>query len=298
MDPSKHFDLEDETSKPVLTDEQQDEGETPPAEGEPAPPTAEPETGEGEDDETVVSFGDEEPEEAKSEEKQAPEWVRNLRKSDREKTRKLREYEAEIARLKGGNAPPAPVTLGAKPTLEGCEFDPEKYERELDSWHERKRKVDDAKAEQDAAEKTQRDAWQARLDGYAQGKKSLRVQDFDDAEAVVLDTLSTVQQGLIVNGAKNPAAFVYALGKSPKRAKELAAITDPVRFAVEIGALETQLKVTARAKPPVPERDLKGSAPVSAGGTEAHLERLREEARRTGDMTKLHQFKRSLKARA
>jgi hypothetical protein len=113
-----------------------------------------------------------------------------------------------------------------------------------------------------------------------------------------METLNVTQQGVVLQGATNPALVVYALGKNPKRAKELAAITDPVRFAFAVAQLEMQLKVTPRTKPPAPERSLPaGTAPVS-GGSDTTLERLREEASRTGDMTKVVAYKRQLAAKA
>jgi hypothetical protein len=89
---------------------------------------------------------------------------------------------------------------------------------------------------------------------------------------------------------------VYALGKNPKRAKELAAITDPVRFATAAGKLEAQLKVTNRPKPPAPPRVVTGSAPIS-GSVDSNLERLRAEAEKTGDMTKVLRYKQQLRAK-
>ena len=42
--------------------------------------------------------------------------------------------------------------LGDKPTLEGCDFESEKFERELEAWHERKRKLDDEQRRRNEAE--------------------------------------------------------------------------------------------------------------------------------------------------
>ena len=85
---------------------------------------------------------------------------------------------------------------------------------------------------------------------------------------------------------------VYALGKNPKKLAELASIKDPVRFAVAVAKLETQLKVSTRKPPPPPPKITSGSAPVS-GSVDSTLERLRAEAERTGDYTKVIQYKRS-----
>ena len=47
---------------------------------------------------------------------------------------------------------------------------------------------------------------------------------------------------------------MYALGKNPKKAKELGEITDPVKFAFAVAKLETQLTVTSRKQVPPPEK--------------------------------------------
>ena len=82
---------------------------------------------EGDDDEVVVSIGEEAP--PPEETTRAPEWVRELRKADREKARRIKELEAKL------NAAAAtetkPVALGAKPKLEDHDYDTEKFEAAL-----------------------------------------------------------------------------------------------------------------------------------------------------------------------
>lgn len=241
------------------------------------------------DDEVVVSIGEETP--ASDEENRAPEWVRELRKQNREKDRKLREQEAEIARLKGAGSQPATIEVGAKPTLEGCDFDAEKFESDLEAWHQRKREADEQEAQKTKTQKQQQEAWQAKLDGYGKAKEALKVKDYDEAEAAVTDTLSVVQQGVILNGAENPALLVYALGKNPAKAKELANIGDPVKFAFAVAKLETQLKVTPKKATTVPERTVRSSV-SGAAAVDNQLEKLREDAAKTGDLTKVIAYKR------
>jgi hypothetical protein len=216
-----------------------------------------------------------------------------MRVETRELRKKIREYEA-----KEQAAPAARPTVGPKPKLEDHDYDTDRYETALESWYAQKATADKAEREaQRQAEEAQK-AWQAKLDGYGKAKSDLKVRDYDEAEHTVMETLNVTQQGVVLQGAENPALVVYALGKNPKRAKELAAITDPVKFAFAVAKLEAQLKVTPRTKPPAPERSLPaGTAPVS-GGSDTTLERLREEASRTGDMTKVVAYKRQLAAKA
>jgi hypothetical protein len=136
----------------------------------------------------------------------------------------------------------------------------------------------------------QQKAWEAKLSGYGKAKAELRVRDYEDAEAVAQEVFSITQQGVILQGAENAALVVYALGKNPKKAKELSDIKDPVKFAFAVAKLEKELKVTNRRAAPAPERIVSGTG-RSSGAVDSTLERLREEAARTGNMTKVIQYR-------
>lgn len=253
---------------------------------------------EAEADEVVVTIGDAQPADEEPEAR-APEWVRDLRKTNRELVRKLRERDAEFERLKGAPAQPAAVVPGEKPTLDGCDYDGDKFAAELEAWHSRKQQADAQAAQARRADDEARTAWQAKLDNYGKAKAALKVRDYEDAEAAAQEVLSVVQQGVILNGASNPARLVYALGKNPTKAKELAAITDPVKFAFAAAALETQLKTTPRKSAPPPERRLSGSATGASAtmGTNRKLEALREQGHKTGDMNAYFEAKRKLQSK-
>jgi len=241
---------------------------------------------EGDTDEVVVSIG----EEAPPPEDQPVEhsWAAKMRVENRELKRKARELEE---RLKATTQTETkPVVLGAKPKLEDHDYDADKFEEALATWFERKRQADEANARQEAEVMNQQKSWQAKLDGYGKAKAELRVKDFDDAEAVAQELFNVTQQGVMLQGADNPALVVYALGKNPKKAQELAAIKDPVKFAFAVAKLEKDLKVTNRKAAPPPERIVSGTGRVS-GAVDSTLERLREEAARTGNMTKVIQYK-------
>jgi hypothetical protein len=248
-------------------------------------------------DELVVTIGDDTAPAAESEEEaRAPEWVRQLRKSDREKTRRLRELEAENARLKGAQSAPAPVVVGEKPTLAACDFDQDKFEAELTAWHERKRRADEQAAEKKKAEDAAAAAWAAKVEGYKKAASTLNVKDFEDAEATTIETLNTVQQGIILQGAKRPELVVYALGKNPKKAKELGEISDPVKFAFAVANLERDLKVTTRKQAPAPERTVRSTV-AGAAVVDNELAKLRAEAERTGDYSKVYAHRQRLRER-
>jgi len=214
--------------------------------------------------------------------------VKELRKSHRELQRENRELKAKQAVQVETN--PA-VQVGEKPTLESCDYDADDYEAKLADWYDKKREydalVEKKKAEQQAVEAE----WNQKVAGYEQAKASLKVADYDDAEAMVQELFNVTQQGILLQGAEKPELLVYALGKNPKKAKELARITDPVKYAFAAAKLEAQLKVSKR-NAPAPERTVRGSGGVS-GVVDSTLERLRRDAEKTGDYTKVVQYRKS-----
>jgi hypothetical protein len=252
------------------------------AEGEQAQATED----EGDNDDVIVSIGEEAPP-PEEQPAHAPEWVRELRKTNRELQRQNRELQSK---LQTTSTETKPVVLGTKPKLEDFDYDADQFETALANWFERKRQADEANAKQEAEVMTQQKAWQAKLEGYGKAKAELRVKDFEDAEAVAQELFNVTQQGVMLQGADNPALVVYALGKNPKKAKELADIKDPVKFAFAVAKLEKDLKVTNRKAAPPPERVVSGTG-RSSGAVDSTLERLREEAARTGNMTKVIQYK-------
>jgi hypothetical protein len=245
---------------------------------------------EGDEDEVVISIGEESP--PQEEEVRAPAWVRELRKSNREKERKIRELEAK---LNTTATETKPVALSAKPTLESCDYDSDEYEQKLAEWYEQKREYDAAEASVAAQRDAEAKAWQDKLDSYAKAKASLKVRDYDEAEATALDTFDVTQQGIVLQGSDNPALLIYAIGRNAKRAKELASINDPVKFAFAVAKLETQLKVTNRKAATAPERTINSGGGRLSGAIDSTLERLRAEALKTGDLSKVMDYKRRKK---
>lgn len=251
---------------------------------------------EAEDTSVVVTFGDEQPPEDDEIKGPAPEWVRELRKSSRQLAKENRELKARIE----ASTAEKPEDLGAKPTLENPgtgndadAYDPVVYERELLKWLAKKAAHDAREASKKTeAEKAQAE-WVATQESYNQAKAAMKAEDFDDAEAVLMSIFSPTQQGIALMASANPAQMVLGLGLNPDKAKELAAIKDPVKFTAALVRLEAQMKVTTR-KAPAPERTVSGTAPKS-GAVDSKLKQLEEEADRTGDRSKVIAYRRSLK---
>ena len=253
------------------------------------PEEAEAEAEGAEEDEgfVAVTIGGEAPPPEDEETERAPEWVRDLRKQYREEKRRNKELQEQLARASGATKV---AELGAKPTLEGTDYDTDRFEKELAAWYEQKRKHDEVQASRKAEQDTAEREWKQKLEGYQSAKATLKVRDYEEAEDVVQDAFTVTQQGMILQGAENPALLVYALGKNPKKAKELASIKDPVKFAFAVARLETQLKVTKRKASSKPEPKVTGTGRPS-GTVDSTLERLRAEAERTGDYSKVLQYK-------
>ena len=276
--------LEDEPQEVEIEAGEEDAASDQPNEGET-------DQHEEESDEVVVSIGEEAP--PAEEEQRAPEWVRELRKANREKERRIRELEARLQTT--AQTENKPVALGPKPKLEEFDYDADRFEQALDAWHERKRQHDLETEKVRQAEQQQQQAWQAKLEGYSKAKAELKVRDYEDAEAIAQEVFNVTQQGVILQGADNPALVIYALGKNPKKAADLAKINDPVKFAFAVAKLEKELKVTNRKAAPAPERVIQGSGRAS-GAVDSTLERLRAEAEKTGNYTKVLQYKRQKQA--
>lgn len=226
----------------------------------------------------------------------APKWVKELRTQHREVKRQLKTLQEENAKLKAPAAETQPAAVGPKPTLEACDFDEDRFAQEIEKWHDDKRKADRAKEQQAEQQKATQQAWDAKLQGYAEKKGKLKLPDFEEAEDRVKEKLSLTQQGIILHGAKDPALVVYALGKSQKKLEELSKVTDPVQFAFAVADVQRDMKVT-RKQAPQPEEGETRSNRSTSSAVDSELERLRADAAKTGDFTKVTQYKRQLRAK-
>lgn len=280
----------------VVDDTQDEEAiEKPDASEESEPVTIQDEDDEEED--RVVTIGDEEPE-AVAEEEEAPdkgELVKKLRKV----TRGLEKKNKALQRQIDANAKAAevvkPIELGEKPTLKSCEYSDEKFEKAIIEYDARKRKVDAQEKQRAELAEEEAKTWNSRKEQYAELKQEHKFKDFDEAEELVSTTFSKTQQGIIIQGSKDAAILVYALGKNPKKLEELAKIKNPVDFTFAVANVEAQLKVKSKKAPAPEKRVSTGKAGGMSGNGDKTLDRLREEAAKTGDMTKVVAYKKKMR---
>lgn len=232
--------------------------------------------------EEYLSFG--------SEEEQAPanepetDLIKKLR-------REIRERDKQLSQVRKQPQAEEPVVVGDRPTMEACDYDDDKFAQEFDAWEARKeaKRAQDSRLEQGRREQEQR--WQQVQEGYQSGKRSLKFSDKEEAEAAAFEELSEVQQAVIASVAENPALVIYAVGKNPAKLAELSGITDPLKLARQIGRMEATMAVKKRAKVTAPDTPVRGSV-VTAASVDKHEAKLEAEADRTGDRTKLIQYRR------
>ena len=245
-------------------------------------------------DEITVAFEGEEPIAATA---AAPDSsvIREMRKRNRE-------MAAELARLKAQSdaAPVVPVVeqLGPMPTLESCDWDEQKLAEAITARERRAIEIERARVVREEAAAKQAAADAAEAAEYVKSWSRFDASAREDAEAAFIEAVpNTAFQRLIVRAADNPAALMLALSRSPARLAELAAITDAAKMAAAVGKLEARLKVTKVSKVQ-PEKRVSGGAPLSTGGEDRYLAKLEAEAARTGDRTKIYQYKREQQRKA
>jgi hypothetical protein len=246
----------------------------------------------GQADEVEISIEGEAPTPEEEEQQRAPDWVRELRKADREKARRIRELEAKL----GASA--QVQTLGPEPDLSDpdIDFNKDLFKTRYAEWLQRKQDHEAIERKRAQEEQAAKAAWAETQATYAAEKMAIRVADFAEAEEAVVDGLTEAQQGFILHVAKKRAELVYAVGKSPKILRELAAISDPLKFAARLGEIQAAMKITPKRTAPPPETSPRGVSGV-AMGADAKLAELEAEADRTGDRTKVAAYRRTLKQR-
>lgn len=216
--------------------------------------------------------------------------MRDLRQQNRDLKKRLKEIEAakSVDNLE----------IGEKPKLEDFDYNTEKFEAALLEWSARKTEVETKTKEREEFAQRQVAEFEEKKALYNAARKKLNVKNFEEAEDVVKSTLPQIVQDVIIDNAKDPALVFYALGKNPKAMEGLSkaeTLREAVSAAYKLGAQEAKMKVTGMKNKPKPETKIQGGAkPVKTG--ERQLEKLREEAAKTGDYTKVHAYKKQLRA--
>ena len=250
-----------------------------------------------------VTIGEEEPDEdLDGDDLDAPKdkgdssVIRDMRKKLKAAERENRRLQEE-RQVKAETKLPA---LGKKPELQDFDYDEDEFEEALLKHADLKRQHDaeaeKIKVRQENLQKT----YDKRLSTY-RGRVEELVADapeIEEAEETVRAAFDRSQQTVLIQAAEDPAVMVLALGQRPKILEKLKAIDDPVILAATIARMEKDLTVKGSKSmktKPKPERRVKSGSGKTGGVGDTKLERLRAEAAKTGDMTKVTQYKRELR---
>jgi hypothetical protein len=248
-------------------------------------------TPQGEAEEVVITFADE-----GDDETEATPLVKKLREQIRDRDRKLSQMRRAPA--PANDADPEPTIPDRPRTLADFDYDEDRFSQAMDAHVEGKERHVEwrQREEKRKGERGAQEAEQARQ--IEQQRKALGVGDYDVKAGLVRERLTDAQMAILINGADNPAQMIYALGRSESRLDMLCGEDNLAKFAVMLGRMEKDIKVTKKSAP-TPESRVRGAtASVAIGGSDKQLERLEKEAERTGDRSKLIQYRQTLKNRA
>ena len=251
--------------------------------------TTEESEGEESDDGILFEFGTEEsePETETSAIKSVRNAYKKQAKGRKEAERRVAELERKLAEV---NQPVAAETLSKQPDLEDYDYDQEAFTKAVLAWNAQKQEIETKHAKQREENEAADKAWLARQAAYEATKAKVKNDDFEFVESDVKEKLSVTQQNIIIALSDDPARDVYFMGKHPDVLKRLAEIQDPGKFIYELAKLRNSKGETMAKKPAPPEKRIVGTAPRGKG-SEAKLNKLREEAARTGDRTKVVQYR-------
>jgi hypothetical protein len=239
----------------------------------------------GDDEETLVTFADEEAAPASEDNSSV---IRGLRQANRVMAKKLSAFERANQ--------PQPVEVGPEPTLADCEYDEALFAVKIKAHLAQVAKAEAQKAELESRAEAEARKNQERVEAYKADKARLRVADYETAEEEVEAALPTQIMAMLMR-TKQPAALIYGLARSPDKLAALSALnpsTELVEAALMLGEMGAKLKMETR-RTAAPERRITGNTGF-APSTDKELARLEKEADRTGDRTALAAYRRKLKA--
>lgn len=224
---------------------------------------------------------------------------------DTEAMRQMRALIAQQAKQLRERPPPEepPIDPGPKPTMETCEYDEEKYEAALDKWKDEARKRDEQVERAQSSSRAAADTINADFldakERFGTAKKALKLPNFDAAEAAVTTALDGQQLAILLMACEGDSAkMIYALGKSPAKLEELAAIKNPARLAAQVARLEGKVTVKSRRQTVDVDEPVRGSAQRSTPSADKREEKLIKQARESGDRGPLIRYRKEKQAAA
>lgn len=243
------------------------------------------------DDEEEFYFGDEKLESPTSEEGKDPALVRHLRNTIKEKERELKELRNQSPSQQQRQAPTQAPRM---PQLsdDGIDYDESVFQQRLSEWSEENAKYQTAQAQQQHAQQALQQLHQQKLQQYQERVKAVKVPNYQQAEKVVIEEVPEQIQAAIIHYAEKPEMVVIALARNPELRKQMAEATDPVALGRLIGTIESKAKTMPKPKSNA------ASTPEVKGNNGAvlnSLEKLKEEAHKSGDWSAYFAAKRAKK---
>jgi len=199
----------------------------------------------------------------------APQWVKDLRKNNREKDKELRELRRQLEQVQSRPAEQQPQqqsdVIPPKPTLESCDYDEVAFEQAVTDWHEKKSRAEQQKQQQERQQQELQERYNQRIAKHQERAAKLPVKDYAETEAIVRNELPSVHQSILIHAADEGSELIaYALGKNPQLRQRVAAETDPIRAAFLLGQISKQVILA-----PKPKKAIKPEPEVRGGGADA-----------------------------
>ncbi|WP_369461990.1 phage capsid protein [Citrobacter braakii] len=194
----------------------------------------------------------------------APQWVKDLRKNNREKDKELRELRRELEQVKSKPAEQQPMqqidVIPPKPTLESCDYDEVAFEQAVTDWHEKKSRVEQSKQQQQRQQQEFQQRMQQRVESHRQRGAKLPVKDYQQMEEIVRAEVPDLHKDILIHCADEGSELIaYGLGKSQQLRQRVAAETDPLRAAFLLGQISKQVSLAPKAKKAIkPEPEVRG----------------------------------------
>lgn len=194
----------------------------------------------------------------------APQWVKDLRKNNREKDKELRELRRELEQVKSKPAEQQPLqqvdVIPPKPTLESCDYDEVAFEQAVTDWHEKKSRAEQSKQQQLRQQQEYQQRFQQRVEAHQKRASTLPVKDYQQMEEIVRAEVPDLHKEILIHCADEGSELIaYGLGKSQQLRQRVAAETDPLRAAFLLGQISKQVSLAPKAKKAIkPEPEVRG----------------------------------------
>ena len=194
----------------------------------------------------------------------APQWVKDLRKNNREKDKELRELRRELEQVKSKPAEQQPLqqvdVIPPKPTLESCDYDEVAFEQAVTDWHEKKIRAEQSKQQQLRQQQEYQQRFQQRVEAHQKRASTLPVKDYQQMEEIVRAEVPDLHKEILIHCADEGSELIaYGLGKSQQLRQRVAAETDPLRAAFLLGQISKQVSLAPKVNKAIkPEPEVRG----------------------------------------